>query len=572
MSSWRAGAARREVTVWEEGIHLFGWGIPTNVAHGAATPMYARAFVVDDGRTPLAFVVLDVGVITLTLRRHVLQELRSRHPECPIEDAHILLTATHTHSGPSGYSEYLFYGFSGPGLSKKVVDTYARGAADAIAAAWRERVDAELHFGTADMPLSTPVAFNRSLQPHLRNEELRETAPPSAEEATYRRMTLLRMTRKTDRSPIGVLSWFATHATSVHSDNTKIHGDNRGLAAEAMETELRERYGREVITAFAQEAAGDVTPNFRWDACRKLVIGAHDDDADSAHYVANALRRLAGDILRDEDALQALTPVTAGELRYVHLARLHIDTPGGNEAPIQLGDAVMGLGFMEGTREGPGPFHGLRRIARTATTWLRETRGGRGRELRANQGNKLPFLDTGEGRMGKAFGLLPLLHPRVPGFIDPSVATYKRYVRAGAVDDLPWTPTVLPFQVLRLGQLWISTIPGEPTTMAGMRLRAAISEAVASAGDRAEHTVIAGYSNDYAAYVTTREEYFEQWYEGASTMFGPETFRAMRWIVKELAGQVAGSRIDRIPTEEPPLFDERLFDKRDFASALAPSR
>lgn len=39
-------------------------------------------------------------------------------------------------------------------------------------------------------------------------------------------------------------------------------------------------------------------------------------------------------------------------------------------------------------------------------------------------------------------------------------------------------------------------------------------------------TVIAGLTNTYSSYVTTFEEYQEQRYEGASTIFGPHTLDA----------------------------------------------
>src|SRR5699024_4771268 len=110
---WKAGASRQEVTTWEEGIYLFGWGQPSNKALGVATPLYARALVLDNDTEAIALVVVDIGIITYTIRRFALQALRALYPDCPIRDEHILLTATHTHSAASGYSEYLFYGLSG---------------------------------------------------------------------------------------------------------------------------------------------------------------------------------------------------------------------------------------------------------------------------------------------------------------------------------------------------------------------------------------------------------------------------------------------------------------------------
>src|SRR5699024_2312104 len=95
---WKAGASRHEVTTWEEGVYLFGWGDRDNKSLAVRTALCARALVLDDGTTPLALVLVDLGIITYTIRRFALRALREAYPDCPIQDEHILLSATHTHS------------------------------------------------------------------------------------------------------------------------------------------------------------------------------------------------------------------------------------------------------------------------------------------------------------------------------------------------------------------------------------------------------------------------------------------------------------------------------------------
>ena len=54
--------------------------------------------------------------------------------------------------------------------------------------------------------------------------------------------------------------------------------------------------------------------------------------------------------------------------------------------------------------------------------------------------------------------------------------------------------------------------------------------------DRASnHYVVAGLSNAYAGYVTTKEEYDMQHYEGGSTHFGPWTLTAFQQTFNDLA-------------------------------------
>ena len=53
------------------------------------------------------------------------------------------------------------------------------------------------------------------------------------------------------------------------------------------------------------------------------------------------------------------------------------------------------------------------------------------------------------------------------------------------------------------------------------------------------HVVIAGLSNSYTHYITTFEEYQEQRYEGASTLYGPHTLASYQQIYDDLATKLA---------------------------------
>jgi len=85
--------------------------------------------------------------------------------------------------------------------------------------------------------------------------------------------------------------------------------------------------------------------------------------------------------------------------------------------------------------------------------------------------------------------------------------------------------------------------------MAGRRIRDTVSEALRSqkAGGYAEVTpVIAGLSNAYCGYLTTREEYALQWYEGSSTHFGPNQLVATQQELSKLANAlIMGDSVDR---------------------------
>jgi len=93
-----------------------------------------------------------------------------------------------------------------------------------------------------------------------------------------------------------------------------------------------------------------------------------------------------------------------------------------------------------------------------------------------------------------------------------------------------WTGAIMPIQTFRWGQFWLVAVPGEFSTMSGRRLRETIRSVLAANGQLTNDTVvvIAGLANAYSHYITTPEEYHVQRYEGASTLFGPQTLNAYR--------------------------------------------
>jgi neutral ceramidase len=64
--------------------------------------------------------------------------------------------------------------------------------------------------------------------------------------------------------------------------------------------------------------------------------------------------------------------------------------------------------------------------------------------------------------------------------------------------------------------------------------------------------LIAGLSNTYGHYITTREEYAIQRYEGASTIYGPFTLEAYLDIYSKLVPQLSESSTTAPPSAPAP--------------------
>jgi Neutral/alkaline non-lysosomal ceramidase, N-terminal len=80
-----------------------------------------------------------------------------------------------------------------------------------------------------------------------------------------------------------------------------------------------------------------------------------------------------------------------------------------------------------------------------------------------------------------------------------------------------WMQKVLPFAALRLDDVVLATVPGEPTTAIGQQIKAAGK----AQGFRKSYVV--GLANDHMGYITTPTEYTNKGYEAQSTLYGSQT-------------------------------------------------
>ncbi|WP_206108103.1 hypothetical protein [Paludisphaera soli] len=142
--TFRAGAAIVDVTPFLDEPIIGNFATPP--ASYVHDPLHARALVLDDGSTRLAFVVVDsVGVA-----REVFDEARRlASAKAGIPEANILGAATHTHSATSSRSGDDLEPGSGPSEYQKFL---ARRIADAIRLAAGNLAPAQVGWGTLDAP------------------------------------------------------------------------------------------------------------------------------------------------------------------------------------------------------------------------------------------------------------------------------------------------------------------------------------------------------------------------------------------------------------------------------------
>ncbi|KAG8680803.1 hypothetical protein FRC08_016049 [Ceratobasidium sp. 394] len=90
--------------------------------------------------------------------------------------------------------------------------------------------------------------------------------------------------------------------------------------------------------------------------------------------------------------------------------------------------------------------------------------------------------------------------------------------------------------------------------MAGRRMREAVRAKLISSGviGGNAYVVLAGPANTYAHYVTTREEYSIQRYEGASTIYGPFTLEAYTDLYTKYVPYLADAATSAPPVGPTP--------------------
>lgn len=539
----RAGWALRALALVPRGHAMHGYGLWQNRAREQRSPLYARALYLDDGDgRGLFFCCLDTGYITHAMREGVVTALKCALGDTFSEER-LVLTCTHTHSGPGGCSHDGFYNIVTPGFVPEHLDAVVNACRDALLEARHSAAPTELRLTAGSIAATVPVAWNRSLRAWRRNPEATPLSAREAHLAIEREMQVLGCYR--DGQLCALLSLFGVHATCVGNSHNAYDGDNKGYAAASVEATLRAQGVAAPVAIFAQATAGDVSPYYHGPgqaAARRKIRGEAEFDyarANGEHQARHALALLAQGGTRVQGPFD-------GVLTYVDFAR-QTAAPRftGGIAEAATSDPCHGTAFFRGTPvDGPGMPAVLGVLAGGAARLLRSVRlsplapltpeaRAYYRHLYAAQGPKPILLESGRKRiLGQR-----LEHLALPDIADPMVRELKQQARRGALRDSALVPTVLPVQLLRLGDTVLVCAPGEFTTVAGARLRAAVASELAGHG--ITRLWLCTYCNDYMGYVTTREEYQAQAYEGGHTIFGQWTLAAFQTRFAALATQLA---------------------------------
>lgn len=595
-SNYLVGLGSYDITGPAADVAMMGYAMLDQIASGVHFRLRARSFIVAEPQgNRVLFVNLDACMASQLVTIKVLERLKARYGDLYTAQ-NVAISGIHTHAGPGGYLQYVVYIVTSLGFVRQSFDALVDGIEQSIIQAHENLRPGSIFVNEGEL---LDAGVNRSPSAYLNN--------PAAERSKYaydvdKKMTLLKFVDN-EWGPVGSFNWFATHGTSMSNKNSLISGDNKGAAARFMEdwfdkknvgatsseasesseiprrvsniipvvdeqhnellelaasfcsssarptTKFMSMAGRvrsafrmadrpRFVSAFCQTNCGDVSPNvlgafctdtglpcdFNHSTCggkNELCFGrgpGYPDEFESTRIIGERQFKKAVDLFNT--ASEQLKGKVDCRHTYVDFSKLEvtIEKEGGKNETNKTCPAAMGFAFAAGTTDGPGAFDFKQGDSKGNAFWklVRNLLKPPTQEQVDCQQPKPVLLDTGE--------------MKVP---------------------YDWAPSVLPLQMLRVGQLVILCVPGEFTTMAGRRLRDAVKTVLISNKEFGSHVhvVIAGLTNTYSQYITTFEEYQIQRYEGASTLYGPHTLGAYIQEFKKLATNMINGQ----PAQSGPL-------------------
>ena len=506
----RAGAGKADITP-ATGYYLGGWTRADRVAQGQHTRLQSRALVLENGRRKVALVSIDLFMVPGGMVKHIGERLAARG----LTERNILISASHTHSGPGGYANYPTLNTAAPSMQTATdpasfMSLLRPGPADPqlyrfltdqITTAIR-RADDDLAPAAAAWESARILGLtrNRSLEAHLADHDIirargegRESDDPGGYEHTIDpqvdvlrvdKLVRRRGARRRRTIPIGAWSTFADHGTVTKSSFQFYNADHHASAMRVFEARVRAA-GRvapaqQLVNVYGNSNEGDMSAGLdRHGPAASDFVGRVE-----AAAMLRAWKR-AGRRLQRSPAL---------DFRWTRVCFCGQQVGEGRVAS----SSEVGLPFLTGSEEERGPLYDV------TGQHYEDTRGP----------------DRGYPHGVKA---------SAPG--------------AGDV------PNVVPLLAVRVGPRLIVSIPGEGTKEVGARIRAAVESTIAGSG--IERVVISGLANEFVLYFTTPEEYDRQHYEGGNTQFG----RLSSVFIRDELARLAGTLVRGAPAPAPAEFD-----------------
>jgi len=511
-AAYNIGIGKSDITGPAAEVNMMGFAELEENTAGILNRLYARAYMIEDTVTKerVMFVHCDLHSVMQLVHQEVISKLSKKYGGVYTEQ-NVVLHATHTHAGPGGTAGYFLYDVSVLGFISENFDKIVSGILAAIDEAHNSSEKGEIRWSQGEVKKG---GRNRSPKAYAAN--------PSKERARYKDNIETKMRAlqffSSSGDLRGVLAFYPVHPTSLTADNHLISGDNKGYAEFLLEEKMKG-----VIAGIGISNAADVSPNLLEDT-KDTLKGEGSDPIESAEIMGQRQYETLLSMVNGKSEL--IEGSVVGKLSYVDFSNVtlkHAVASKSNPYARRTCPAVVGQNMAAGTEDG----------------------------------RPMSMFTEGSLKENKLFETLGGAIKPEPKWVKACQHANKVPLLAvGLMEPKPWVPSTLPVQVVKIGQFAIAVVTFETTTMAGRRIRQTVKKALASTG--VKEVEVAAVSNAYSQYMTTKEEYLTQHYEGASTLFGPNQLAAVQQELARVAASIADESIplDVGPTPEKIDLDD----------------
>lgn len=281
------------------------------ISTGVKDDIYVKSLVLSDSNIMLAFVTIDA----LVVENEVVKEIRKRASAITgIPGKNIMVSATHTHTGPPVISIY------GSRKNHAYIRWLIEKATDAVVVAYQRMEPARIGCGVGH---EADIAFNRRFymkngktrtNPGVGNSEIVKAAAPIDSDVTVMRIDRI------NGEPLGVVTNYSCHPDVA--GGTEFSADYPGELSNV----LKKALGENLISLFLTGACGDIN---HVDVTGKMKINNPE------HYKKMG-GILAGEVIKVREKIEVSKDVIVRCVSKVVSIKRRLPSPEMNDAAISL--------------------------------------------------------------------------------------------------------------------------------------------------------------------------------------------------------------------------------------------
>ena len=530
------GTGKEKITPETKAMRLMGYVQSGHIANGKETDLFVRVVWIKIKQVSYCFIHFELLMVSSFLKNAIMERFKHKTwKRFHINPAHVIVTAQNTHSAPGGYTHHEVYQFASEAFHQTYFDLLVNAAIEAASKAVSRLQHSKMIYSVSAFDNEQDVGFNRSIDAYNSNDDVTQFEPTETHLAVNRIMRQLKFISE-QGIPLAILNWFGVHGNSVSIKNYKIHSDNKGYAASLMEQHAS--IGNDFLALFCNEACGDVSPNFNGSASKKWwPRGKFDDDSKSAYFNGFIQFEKAKEMIETNDydiEISQNIDVFWGTVKMNGLDIKEIHTESKNKE--KTGEAALGLSVLGGNSvdgEGIDPFNlSVIEFWLTIFNWWRRIPLINSKNARIK--NKIQNKLHGKKKIvfqasdKKLLGIKRISYiPSFSGYSDDFIE-FRERLQNQQNELVSWLPQSIELQMWLFGEVLLVAFPGDITTQASNRLRAALLSHFETKGKLLVDVVVQSYSNEYAGYCTTPEEYDQETFEAGFTLFGKYTLAAFK--------------------------------------------